>query len=313
MRVAVHIVTHNSAATIEICLSALRQQTLPFELCIIDNASSDDTVQRIRACGYSVQCNSQNIGYSAAHNQALRQTVAPVILTLNPDVQLFPNFLEQVTAAFNDQPRLGAVNGLLLRCERLPGAGEQVDSTGLYLTRSLRQRLRYEGQAATDVSFVAEPILGPDGAAAVYRRAMLDDIAIAGEVFDEDFFLHKEDVDICWRAQRRGWIALFEPSARAYHIRHFRAGQRGTVSPMLRYYGVRNRYLLLLKNATWRTLLRYGAFVLSYDLAILLYLLLFERSSLRAYVSVWQLRSKILRKRRWIQQNATSPPAPILP
>lgn len=307
MQIAVHIVTYNSAATIGICLQALRQQTVPFQLCIIDNASSDNTIALIEALGYRVHRNPHNRGYGAAHNQALQQTDAPIVVTLNPDVQLLPAFLEQVITAFAQQDRLGAVNGLLLRCNALPGDGDQIDSAGLYLTRTLRQRLRHEGQVVHTLDLQPAPIFGPDGAAAVYRRAMLDDIAIEGAVFDDNFFLHKEDVDICWRAQKRGWEALFLPQARAYHIRHFRAGQRLNVSAQLRYYGVRNRYLLLVKNASWQVLLRRLPFILAYDLAIFVYLVLFERASLRIYRDVWQMRRILLQQRAKIRASTTHP------
>jgi GT2 family glycosyltransferase len=132
---------------------------------------------------------------------------------------------------------------------------------------------------------------------------MLEDIRVSDEIFDPDFFMHKEDVDVCWRAQLRGWSSVYVPGAVAYHIRHFRPGQRQAVSPHMRFLGVRNRYLLMLKNDIpahfWCDL----PAIAFYDLRILAYLLLRERSSLRAFRSIWQLRQRMRKKRRIIQAS----------
>ncbi|PJF25284.1 MAG: hypothetical protein CUN53_13580 [Phototrophicales bacterium] len=91
------------------------------------------------------------------------------------------------------------------------------------------------------------------------------------------------------------------PSAVAAHVRSFRPGQRERVSPYMRCLGTRNRWLLLLKNEMaagfWRDLV----WIAGYDLAILAFLLLRERASLRAVASAWRLRERMLRKRRVIQ------------
>jgi GT2 family glycosyltransferase len=303
LQVAVHIVTYNSAATIEQCLQSVEAQTVAVELCIVDNGSIDDTVACIQQMGYPVLVNTLNRGYSAAHNQALQCTHAPYILTLNPDVRLEPNFIEQLLAVMEMRPTIGAAAGLLLRTDSLAVNGQTVDSGGLYLTRTMQQRLHYEGAKPDSVPNSVRPIFGPDGAAAFYRRAMLDDIALDGEVFDEDFFVHKEDVDICWRMQWRGWEALHVPDAKAHHIRHFRPGARDGIAAWIRCYTLRNRYLLLLKNADWSLLLVHLLPILVYEMAIFAYVMLWERTSLSAYGEVFALRRKMLYKRRCIMQS----------
>ena len=65
----------------------------------------------------------------------------------------------------------------------------------------------------------SEYIFGPSGAAPLYRRAMLDDISFEGEFFDEDFVMYREDADLAWRAQWRGWKGVYTPHAVAYHVR----------------------------------------------------------------------------------------------
>lgn len=303
-RISVHIVTHNSAATIEACLTALRQQTCDdVHLLVIDNNSTDNTVQLVEALGVRVQRSPSNIGYSAAHNQAIAAADSEYVLTLNPDVWLAPSFLDRLLAALDSAPEAGSASGCLLRVEQLGAPPATVDSAGLFMRRTRRQGLRAEGCPVSERPTEPATIFGPDGAAAFYRRAMLDDIRVMGEVFDENFFMHKEDVDVCWRAQLRGWSSLYVPDALAHHIRTFRPGQRQQVSSDLRFYGVRNRYLMLLKNESVSHVLRDLPFIAAYDLAIILYMLLREPRSLRALWSAAKLSRRMLQKRRLIQSG----------
>lgn len=300
--ISIHIVAHNSEATIQqAVLAALQQQYPDFAVVVIDNASDDDTPERLASLSVPVIYNDINIGYASAHNQALFFTDSEYVLTLNPDVLLLPGFLRAMVDAMEADCRLGAASGCLLRVDRLGETPKTVDVAGLSMSRNRRQCLRFEGEPVSKRPLRQQYIFGPDGAAAFYRRAMLEDIAVMGEVFDEDFFMHKEDVDICWRCQLRGWKAVYVPGAVAHHIRHFRPGKRRQVNDFMRFLGVRNRYLLMLKNEItphfWRDFLVVGA----YDLGILGYLLVRERRSLRAFTSLLALRQPMLEKRRQIQ------------
>jgi GT2 family glycosyltransferase len=304
-QIAVNIVTYNSASTISVCLDTLEAQTYrEFAVTVLDNASTDDTIQKLTArTGLKFICSSTNLGYAVGHNCLIAQTDSDYVLTLNPDVVLDSCYLAEIVAALAADPHLGSAAGLLLRVDNLAQMPTQIDGAGLFMRPSRRQGLRLDGAPLTERPTQPQLIFGPDGAVACYRRAMLADIAVDGEVFDVDFFMHKEDVDLCWRAQLRGWTSVLIPSAVAHHIRGFRPGQRHRVNDNLRFYGVRNRYLLMLKNEQLPHLLRDVLPILWYDLRILIYLLLFERSSLRALDSAWRLRQKMLTKRKSIQHR----------
>ncbi len=302
MSVAVHVVTFNSAATIAGCLEAALAQTgVDFQVRVLDNASEDDTCAIVRRMGAALIESERNLGYAAAHNRLIDSSESDYILTLNPDARLYPGFLAALSAALDSAPEVGSACGRLLRVETFDGEPVGIDGMGVFMRRSRRQGLLYEGAALEAVPDTPFPVFGVDGACAFYRRTMLDDIRIEGEVFDEDFFMHKEDIDVAWRARLRGWGALCVPAAAAAHVRSFRPGQRERVSAYMRCLGTRNRWLLLLKNelaaGLWRDLL----WIAGYDLAILGYLLLHERASLRAVVSAWRLRERMLAKRRIIQ------------
>lgn len=300
-RVAVHLITYNNTDTIIPCLKALQAQDVSWELCIIDNASSDDTVQKIESMGLNVHKNPTNVGYAAAHNQAIAQTRSEYILTLNPDLLLQAGFLSTLCAVMDANPQLGSAAGLLLRVEYMGQTPTRIDSVGLFMRRNRRQGLLLDNQSIDLAPKEPRPIFGPDGAAAFYRRSMLEDIAVEGEIFDEDFFMHKEDVDICWRAQLSGWKALFVPDAVAHHIRTFRPGQRQHVNPYLKQCAVRNRYLLMIKNEH-PVLFRHDFLrIIGYDMMIILFILLRERHSIKGLVSAWKLRQRMIQKRRIIQ------------
>ena len=300
--VTVQIVTLNNAGTIDTCLDSVEQQTYgQVNIIVIDNGSTDDTVARVKQRGIEVHQNADNVGYSTGHNQALAASNSKYVLTLNPDAWIAPDFIGTLVEYLDAHPVVGLASGLLLRVDRLGDVPETVDSAGLMMQRSGRQRLRYEGLGAENAPQDVSPIFGPDGAAAFYRRKMLHDITIEGEVFDEDFFLHKEDVDLCWRAQLLGWDAACVPDAVAHHIRTFRPGQRQKVQQALRFWAVRNRYLKLIKNADLSNILNDLPFLLGYEALIIAYLLLRERQSLPAYAAAWRATRHMFRKRKLIQ------------
>ncbi len=300
---AVNIVTYNSSATIAACLDALLAQTGDYTVLVLDNASSDDTAAIVQSYGVPLHINERNTGYAAAHNQAIAMTESDYVLTLNPDVKLLPGFIAALAAALDADAGLGSVAGCLLRVDDLRDEPTAIDSLGVYMRRNQRQGLRSDGAPASERDPDPTAIFGPDGAAAFYRRAMLADIACGGQVFDEDFFMHKEDIDVCYRAQLYGWRSAVVPGAVAHHVRHFRPGQRRRVQGDLRYIAVRNRYLLMLKNLPTALFWRYALPILAYDAQIVVYILLLERSSLRALREAWQMRGVMFAKRRQIQSR----------
>ncbi|MEM6530467.1 MAG: glycosyltransferase family 2 protein, partial [Chloroflexota bacterium] len=207
--------------------------------------------------------------------------------------------------ALENDPQAGMGAGQLLRVEHITDeTPTAIDGLGVYMRRNMRQGLCGDGWPVAAAWQKSRRVFGADGAAAFYRRAMLDDIALDGDFFDPDFFIHKEDIDICFRAILRGWHGLHVPQARAYHVRHFRPGQRQRVmSDDLRRHAVRNRYYLMLKNLPVPLFWRYAPAILAYDALVAGYILLKERESLHAFAEVWQNRETMLAKRRQIQST----------
>lgn len=315
-RVAINIVTWNSSEYILICLEAAMRQTFQdVTITVLDNGSTDHTLSCLAPYldeGIRLMRNSRNEGYAAAHNQLICATDSEYVLTLNPDVHLMPDFVEQLVAKLDTLPRYGAASGQLraIARERFltgePGATTQyrIDEAGMGILRTRRQYARgYQSQAAEHYAQPA-PIFGPCGAAAFYRRAMLDDICIEGDYFDVAFFVHKEDVDLAWRAQLLGWPSTYVPNAVGYHVRTFHPGLRKNMSVEIRRHAIKNRWLMAVKNETLPTFFRHLPYIAPYELKILAYLFLFERDSLPALVDFARLLPRALRWRKLIHTRA---------
>jgi len=304
-RVIIQTVTYNNAHTIKACISSvLKQRHQDILFVVIDNASTDNTRAIVKHLGVRLVSLPENIGYAAAHNIGIRRFKSDYVLTLNPDITLDRDFVGNLVEAMDRGPRdVGSAQGLLYRVEYLGEKSNTVDSMGVYMNAARRQNLRNAGKQMRNNTMVSEYIFGPDGAAAFYRRAMFEDVASENGVFDEDFFMHKEDVDVCWRAQLRGWKSVFVPSAVGYHIRTFRPGQRTIIASGLRIAALRNRYYLIIKNDTFFLWVRDLPWIIFYDLGIFFYVLLRERESLSSYRQVMENFQRLRVKRAAIQRS----------
>lgn len=278
--VAVVIVTRNSTRFISDCLASLRAlERPPAEVVVVDNASSDGTAQVVRSAFPEVLVveSGANEGFCRGTNVGIARTSSPWVLALNPDTRLHARFLEELLPAF-EQPRVGIACGKLLRFD-----GRTLDSAGQERGRSRRPVDRGYGTIDTGELDRDQEVFGACGAAALYRRAMIDDVADAGGTFfDEAFFAFYEDLDVAWRARRRGWRAVYRHRALGWHYRGGTAERsvvrrRGMAlasrDPGTKFHIAKNRYLMVLRNDDARSYLRDLPFILARDAATVLILL----------------------------------------
>ncbi|GAB2955524.1 hypothetical protein GCM10027048_21650 [Hymenobacter coalescens] len=316
--VLLSIVTWNSAASIEACLrSVLAQSYRDFTVWVVDNASADDTCARVAALAASdgrvaLHKLPENTGFCGGHNYAIDRTRMPYVLLVNPDVELAPDYLARALTAMAREPRIGMVCGLLVQS---PEPDPIIDSAGLTALPGGRYGLRLHGQRLSTAPVVSGWVDGADGALPLLRRRFIDDLRVQGQFFDERFFAHKEDWDVAWRGQLYGWRTWLETGCRAVHPRVFRPGNlalRQRLAGAIKTDAVKNQLLLLLKNAPAGQVLRHWLQALPRQLAILLYILVREPRSLRAYAYVWRHRRAVLATRRRVQARARGgwqPPA----
>ena len=328
--VTVTVVTFNSGRFIKRCLeSALEQKYANFEVVIIDNASTDGTADILEQ--FSDRCriyyNSENLGFAAAQNQAIALSQAEWILTLNPDVLLMPDFIQALVEGGQLDPKAGTVCGKLLTIRATFDLPEKqlVDSTGIYFTPTLRHLDRGSQEVDNGHYLSFEYVFGATAAAALYRRAMIEDISIHGEFFDPDFFVYREDADVAWRAQLMGWRCIYTPMARGYHVRNVLPGNRRALPAVINMHSVKNRFLLRIKNMTPNLYRRNWLSITGRDLVVVGACLLHEHTSLRAFAylarnwkRVWAKRQEIMGRRRvkdeyissWFSFEPVSRPAP---
>lgn len=303
--VSVTIVTYNSGRFIKRCLESVLDQKYPFrEIIVIDNNSTDGTIDILEPFEDRCQIvyNEENIGFSAAQNQAIAMSNSEWVLTLNPDVLLLQGFIEALVMAGNIDPKVGIVCGKLLTMTASFDFPEEpaIDSTGIYFTPNLRHLDRGSLQVDNGSFRNYEYVFGATAAAALYRREMIDDILVQGEFFDNDFFAYREDADVAWRAQLMGWKCLYAPYAKGYHVRKALPGNRRALPAEINMHSVKNRFLLRIKNITPDLYRRNFLAITIRDIVVISACILWEHTSLRAFPFLFKNWRNVLAKRREI-------------
>ncbi len=227
--VTVVIVNHNAGPLLADCLRAALAQAR--QVVLVDNASEPGPVDDVLACfpGHprldSVR-SPVNAGFAAGSNRGLSLAREPIVLFLNPDCILAGGAVAAMVRAVEGDPRIGMAGGLLTDDHGIEQGGSRravptpwrsfVRGFGLTRLANRWPRLfsdfNLHGQplpkAPTDVEAVS-------GACTMVKRSALDDVGS----WDEGFFLHCEDLDLCMRFRQRGWRIQFVPAARAVHHR----------------------------------------------------------------------------------------------
>ncbi len=305
-RVSIAIVTFNSARYIRRCLeSVFAQEGPPFQIVVADNASTDETrriLAEFRGRIQLISCAS-NTGFAAGQNLAIRASDgADWVLTLNPDVLLKPGFVRSLVESGSSDPSVGAVCGKLLSIA--PGfeplAEPRIDSAGMYFSPNMRHFDRGWNQRDNWRYDRPEYVFGASAAAALYRREMIEDVAVDGDFFDPDFFVYREDADVAWRAQLLGWRCLYAPSAVGHHVRTVTPANRRTLPGFINMHSVKNRFLMRIKNSTPGLYRRYWLPMTVRDLMVMGGSIVWEPSSLPAFWRVAKCLPRAVKHRRQI-------------
>ncbi|MCJ7737059.1 MAG: glycosyltransferase [Anaerolineae bacterium] len=295
---SVIIVNWNGLEHLKRCLPALYAQTVDdFEVIIIDNGSDDGSVEWIRQHYSEVQLgyNSENRGFAEANNQGIGLASSPYIVLLNNDTIPSRRWLAALLeAAESNNGGASASNvGMVASQVCFVNAPEILDSAGIEIDALGMAWNRHLGSPVLGEPHEIEEVFGPSGAAALYRRAMLEQIG----AFDERYFAYYEDVDLAWRARRAGWRCLYAPQAQVLHVHSATGG---------RIPGFKAYRLGLNK---WRTLFRHYPFWrLAGWLPLLLVIDLFAwLRPLVAYRDTAALRGRVqaLRERREFLRERT--------
>jgi GT2 family glycosyltransferase len=228
----------NGARFLPTCLDALRRQTYPrFEVLVVDNASTDGSVALMERDYPEVRLVKlpTNRGLTGGVNAGIQAARGEILALLNNDTEADPHWLSELVRALEADPQAGLAASKMLLFERrdvIHSAGDFYGLDGLPGNRGVWQK--DEGQFDGP-----RRVFGACGGAAAYRREMLEEIGL----FDEEFFMYCEDVDLAWRAQIAGYPCAFAPRAIVYHRLSATGGGR-----IASFYTGRNTIYVIAKD-----------------------------------------------------------------
>ena len=243
---AIIVLNWNGADDTLNCVESLQQQTLRPEIIIVDNNSSDDSVERFEDHIKSQKKdapilikNSQNLGFAGGINTGLvyaKEHNFEYIGVLNPDAIADKKWCRALVDELSTHLDCGIATGIMQRRD-----GKTLDTTGDFYTTWGLPGPRNRDEPIKNAPSKPGEVFGATGGGAIYRAAIFDDI----DMFDEDFFMYYEDVDLSFRAQLAGWKVRFTPEAIAYH----KVGASSKKVPGLAVYNTfKNLPLVFIKN-----------------------------------------------------------------
>lgn len=269
-KASVIIVNWNGRHLLKECLdSVFAQKTKDFEVILVDNASTDGSVQFVKESYPEVKLiqNSSNAGFAPANNTAARAAKGEFLVLLNYDTAVEPDWLGELLKPLEKDKSLGCTSSKVILYDRRG----LINSAGIFFSF-----IGVSGSLGDEVprSAFADPteVFAPSGASFAIRKSLYEELG----GFDESYFMYEEDMDLGWRVWNAGFRILMIPSSIVYH--KYSPVQK----PYKYYYMTRNRLWTIWKNTRLRHLvwLLPMAFLSSLSIALLFILLLKFQSSL---------------------------------
>jgi N-acetylglucosaminyl-diphospho-decaprenol L-rhamnosyltransferase len=216
------IVSYRCRDLLAACLRSIEQNPYsggPTAIIVVDNASRDGTAELVRRSfpGVHIVELSQNFGFSAANNVALREARSEPILLLNPDTEIWPGVLDEMVEFLYAHPRAGIVGCRLVRRDG------SFDHAAKRSFPSVRDAVRYFGPNGGCSGYLAPemaedgvgPIDAVNGAFSLVRKTAMDEVGL----LDEGYWMYAEDLDWCYRFRQAGWEVLYNGQVTTLHIK----------------------------------------------------------------------------------------------
>ncbi len=221
---------------------------------MVDNASTDDSVEFTRRHFPEVKIirSEKNEMFAGGNNRGIKNASGEIICLINNDVVVDPDFLQPLVAAFRENPRLAVAQSKVLDMNR-PDYFEYAGASGGFIDRYgypfMRGRIFFTLEP--DRGQYDEPIevFWASGACFFIRKSVLDQVGL----LDEDFVLHMEEIDLCWRMHLSGWQVWCIPQSRVWHKG---GGTLSAEDPRKVYWNYRNNIFLLVKNLSFVNLVK---------------------------------------------------------
>jgi GT2 family glycosyltransferase len=249
-KIAVIIVNWNGKHFLDTCLSSLVKQTYKnYYVIVVDNGSTDGSCEFIENAYPQIRLIklSENTGFAKGNNIGIREAFKDkdikYIALLNNDAKVDMRWLHEMVKAAEENETIG-----MCSCKIFLGETTIIQNIANYITRDGSGGSLLFGKKDTNHYSHNREVFCPCGAAALYKREMLEHVGL----FDEDFFSYFEDLDLGWRGRLNGWKCMHVANA---IVHHYHSKTYGAASPMKAYYIERNRIWFVIKNFPMRHLL----------------------------------------------------------
>ena len=246
MKLAIVILNWNGKTLLETFLPSVVEHSKGHDIYVVDNASTDTSVQFLESKYPSVNCVklSQNLGYAAGYNESLKQINADIYCLLNSDIEVTKNWLEPIIDVFQTQANTQIVQPKILDYHKknyfeYAGAGGGfIDQLGYPYCRGRIFNSIEEDKGQYDDR---TEIFWASGACLFIRASAFKSL----EGFDSKFFAHMEEIDLCWRAKNKGYQIEYTGASSVYHVG---GATLHDSSPKKTYLNFRNSLFTLVKN-----------------------------------------------------------------
>ncbi len=300
-KVAVVILNWNGKSFLEKFLPIVIKYSTTAQIVIADNQSTDDSVPFLKQQfpQVTVIVNPSNDGFSTGYNLALKQVQSEYYVLLNSDVEVTENWIEPILTLLDSNKQIAACQPKILdysnrtKFEYAGAAGGFIDKYGYPFCRG---RIFNELEEDKGQYNTSKEVFWATGACMFVRAEAFWEVG----GFDDDYFAHMEEIDVCWRMKNIGYQIYVEPKSSVYHVG---GGTLNKLSPRKTFLNFRNNLITLTKNASPRFLFFKILYRMILD-GVAAFKFLFEGSGshfmavIKAHFSFYGHLSSTLRKRK---------------
>ena len=251
--IAVVILNWNGQQWLEKFLPTVIEKSSMANIYIADNASTDDSISLIENNFPSVKIiqNQLNEGYAKGYNDALKDLKEKYFVLLNSDIEVTDNWIKPIINLMEENPNISACQPKILdynnkdSFEYAGASGGYIDNLGYPFTRGrIFDSIESDNNQYDDV----KEIFWASGACFFVRADHFNEV----NGFDNNFFAHQEEIDLCWRLKIKGYQIMVHPRSVVYHVG---GGTLDDSSPFKTYLNFRNNLFMLTKNLNFFSLL----------------------------------------------------------
>lgn len=218
IRTTVIIPNFNGMRFLPDCIDSLKKQTADdFEVLVVDNGSSDGSIEWLSDNNVKYISLPENKGFAGGVNVGIKASDTEYILLLNNDTVAFPDFVEKLEAAIDKDSSIFAVSSMMIKASdhsKIDSAGDGLTILGWAYQRGIDE--------PTEKFEIGKNIFSACAGASIYRKNVFDKIGL----FDEMHFAYLEDVDISYRAKLAGYVNRYCPQAKVYHLGSATSGSK---------------------------------------------------------------------------------------